>query len=231
MLLARIISSLIYRFTPDGDKTFFESQAFPWVREIEAASPQIRAELDALLQRVDEIPNFQDISVDQQRIAQGNQWKTFFLWAYGKSIDENRVLCPQTDRALRRIPGMKTAMFSILAPGKHIPAHKGPYKGVLRYHLGLIVPKPESQCRIRVGNDIRSWPEGGSLIFDDSHEHEVWNDANARRVVLFVDFLRPLPWPVSWLNRFFVWVIARTKYISASVQRARGAGQKWAEQG
>jgi ornithine lipid ester-linked acyl 2-hydroxylase len=230
MLLAKIIESLIVRFTPDGDRTFFEPETFSWIRAIETASPQIKAELDALLARVDDIPNFQDISDNQQRIAQGNQWKTFFLWAYGKSIDENRVLCPQTDRALRSIPGMKTAMFSILAPGKHIPAHKGPYKGVLRYHLGLIVPRPESQCRIRVGSDVRSWREGGSLVFDDSFEHEVWNDANARRVVLFVDFLRPLPWPISWVNRFFVWVIAQTKYVSVGVGRARKAGRQWAEQ-
>ena len=63
------------------------------------------------------------------------------------------------------------------------------YKGVLRYHLGLIVPGSEGSCRIRVGNDVRCWKEGKSLIFDDSHPHEVWNDCDSYRVVLFVDFV------------------------------------------
>ncbi len=98
---------------------------------------------------------------------------------------------------MREIPGMTTAMFSILSPRKHILDHRGPYKGVLRYHLGLIVPREAERCRIRVGEDIRHWEEGKSLIFDDTFNHEVWNDTDETRVVLFVDVLRPLPSPWS----------------------------------
>jgi ornithine lipid ester-linked acyl 2-hydroxylase len=228
-ILARTIESLIFRFTTDGGKTFFEPDEFSWIASIEAGFGQIRSELEALLTQHDRIPNFQDISVDQARLTQGTQWKTFFFWAYGKSVDGNRALCPQTDLLLRQIPGMKTAMFSILAAHKHIPEHKGPYKGVLRYHLGLLIPKPESQCRIRVGQDVRSWHEGKSLVFDDSHPHEVWNDANAVRVVLFVDFLRPLPLPLALLNRLVVWIIANTRYVTTGIRRARQASREFAE--
>ena len=101
---------------------------------------------------------------------------------------------------------MNTAMFSILSPGKYIPPHRGPYKGVLRYHLGLMVPEPEGICRIRLGNDIRAWKEGKSLIFDDSHEHEVWNDSDSYRVVLFVNFARPTVFPFSMVNRSILWM-------------------------
>jgi beta-hydroxylase len=116
---------------------------------------------------------------------------------------------------------MKTAMFSILAPRKHIPEHRGMYKGMLRYHLGLIIPGPDGACRIRVGQDIRSWQEGKSLVFDDSHMHEVWNDTDAYRVVLFVDLVRPLPFPLSLVNRSIIWMIAQTPSITEPMDRIR----------
>jgi aspartyl/asparaginyl beta-hydroxylase (cupin superfamily) len=124
-------------------------------------------------------------------------------------------------RILNRIPNMKSAMFSILAPKKHIPPHRGMWKGMLRYHLGLIIPGPKGSCRIRVGKEIRTWEEGKSLVFDDSHEHEVWNDSDSYRVVLFVDVLRPVIFPLSLVNRTVVWITARTDSIAVLMDRAR----------
>ena len=108
---------------------------------------------------------------------------------------------------------MTTAMFSILSPRKHILDHRGPYKGVLRYHLGLIVPRGREACRIRVGEDIRHWEEGKSMIFDDTFNHEVWNDTDETRVVLFVDVLRPLPFPESAINRLIVKAIGFSPFV------------------
>ena len=196
-------------FFRDGTKTFFEPEEFPWVSEIEAEWKTIRKELDALMVHREEIPNFQDVSKAQRALTEGDQWKTFFFYAFGNKNKENCARCPETVRLLRRIPGMKTGMFSILAPGKHIPAHRGPYKGVLRLHLGLIIPGPEGGSRIRVGNDVRAWREGKSLIFDDSNEHEVWNDCNSHRVVLFVDFVRPTVFPLSLVNLAIIWIRGR----------------------
>ena len=79
-------------------------------------------------------------------------------------------------------------MFSILEPGKHLPPHRGPYNGVLRLHLGLIVPEPREQLGIRVDKDVYRWKEGEAVIFDDAYEHEAWNRTPHTRVVLFVDF-------------------------------------------
>ena len=92
------------------------------------------------------------------------------------------------------------AFFSILAPGKHIPEHRGKHKGLIRYHLGLRVPEPKEACRIRVDNTITHWEEGKSLIFDDTYYHEVWNDTDGYRVVLFLDIERPFNFPLSWVN-------------------------------
>ena len=87
------------------------------------------------------LPNFQDISKDQIEITDDDRWKTFFLYGYGFKAKLGVELCPRTAPLMREIPGMTTAMFSILSPRKHILDHRGPYKGVLRYHLGLIVPR------------------------------------------------------------------------------------------
>jgi beta-hydroxylase len=108
---------------------------------------------------------------------------------------------------------MKTAMFSILAPGKHVPPHRGPYKGVLRYHLALLVPQPRNRCRIRIADQLRHFEEGKSLLFDDTFVHEVWNESSGHRAVLFVDIVRPLPWPLSWMNRLAIWAISRSPFV------------------
>jgi beta-hydroxylase len=140
------------------------------------------------------------------------------LYAYGRKIVENCRCCPETTRLIETIPGMKTAFFSILGPRKHIPEHRGPYTGVLRYHLGLIVPRQKEACRIRVDSDIAHWEEGRSVVFDDTYSHEVWNDTDEERVVLFVDFARPLPFPMSVLNEAVIRLFSRTGFVQKIVE-------------
>jgi ornithine lipid ester-linked acyl 2-hydroxylase len=213
-------------FFPTANTTFFKPEDYPWVAPVEAEWLAIRKELDALLMKREEIPNFQDLSHDQRVLTEGAQWKTFFLYGYGQEAAENCKRCPETVRILKRIPGMKTAMFSILAPQKHIPEHRGMWKGMLRYHLGLIIPGPAGSCRIRVGQDIRTWDEGKSLVFDDSHLHEAWNDSDQYRVVLFVDVVRPLIFPLSLINRSVIWITAHSKSITEPMARIRKSSAK-----
>jgi aspartyl/asparaginyl beta-hydroxylase (cupin superfamily) len=208
-------------FFPERSKTFFDPESFPWAASVEAEWGVVRKELEALLTRREEIPNFQDISDAQKLLTEGDQWKTFWLYAFGKKAEENCARCPETVRILQTIPGMKSAMFSILAPKKHIPEHRGLWKGVLRYHLGLIVPGPVGSSRIRVGKDVQCWKEGKSMIFDDSHPHEVWNESDSQRVVLFVDVERPLPFPLSVVNRSIIWIIARSPSVAEPMDRVR----------
>lgn len=196
-----------------GEATFFENGRFPWIAEIEANWTTIRDELEDVLEDRDALPNFQDISKDQVEITDDDNWKTFFLYGYGFEARLGTEMCPRTAALMERIPGMTTAMFSILSPGKHILDHRGPYKGVLRYHLGLIVPRDARACRIRVGEDIRHWEEGESMVFDDTYNHEVWNDTDETRVVLFVDVLRPLPQPESLINRAIVKAIGYSPFV------------------
>jgi beta-hydroxylase len=219
----RFVDGYFGRHSLVGDHTFFDQRSFPWIADVEAEVPAIRKELEDVLRNHADLPNFQDISTDQYSITDDDNWKTFFFYAYGYKAGDNAERCPATDRALAKIPDMTSAMFSILSPGKHIPPHGGPYKGVLRYHLGLIVPGPPESCRIRVGNDIRPWVEGKSLVFDDTWEHEAWNDSDGMRVVLFVDFKRPL----RGVARIFNEVVLKFIGWSPFVQDARMRHTKW----
>jgi ornithine lipid ester-linked acyl 2-hydroxylase len=195
------------------DATFFPNDRFSWIAEIEANWETIADELERVLEDREALPNFQDISKDQLEITDDDRWKTFFLYGYGFEAKLGVEMCPKTAELMRRIPGMTTAMFSILSPRKHILDHRGPYKGVLRYHLGLIVPQDAEACRIRVGGDFRHWERGRSMIFDDTYNHEVWNDTDETRVVLFVDVLRPLPSPWSQINRAIVKAIGYSPFV------------------
>lgn len=196
-----------------GDATFLPLERFPWVAHIEANWTVIREELTQVLADRDALPSFQEISRDQIAITDDDRWKTFFLFGYGFRAQLGTEMCPRTAALMKEIPGMTTAMFSILSPHKHINHHRGPYKGVLRYHLGLIVPEDAEACRIRVGDDVRHWEAGRSMIFDDTYDHEVWNDTDETRVVLFVDVLRPLPSPDSALNRAIIKAIGYSPFV------------------
>jgi aspartyl/asparaginyl beta-hydroxylase (cupin superfamily) len=206
------------RSSVQGELPIHDNAGFPWAGELERATPAIQRELAGVLARREPIPPFQEISPEQGAISQDDRWRTYVLYAYGVRANRNCRECPETAAAVARIPGMKTALFSILSAHKHIPAHRGPYKGLLRCHLGLSVPEPEA-CRIRVGSHFAGWREGRALIFDDTFEHEVWNEGGAPRAVLFIDFMRPMRAPMSWVNSAVLSLIRHSPYGRSSMRR------------
>ena len=169
-------------------------------------------ELEAVLQRRAELPPIQDLTADVGSITKDQGWKVFVLTAYGMTAERNTRLCPETWRSVRQIPGLKTAMFSVFEPGKRLPAHRGPYNGVLRFHLGLLVPEDE-RIGIRIGPEVRHWQEGKGLVFYDAYEHEAWNESDHARVVLFVDFVKPLRFPANLVNATLLSLAAFTPFI------------------
>jgi beta-hydroxylase len=198
---------------------FLPVDTFSWIPELEANWKTIRAELDQVLNYRDQLPNFQDISIDQASLTDDDGWKTYFFFGYGFSSEANRARCPETAALLDRIPGLTTAFFSILSPHKHIGEHRGPWRGVLRYHLALRVPEPTSAAGISVGGEVAHWEEGRSLLFDDGYEHHAWNDTEDTRVVLFVDVIRPLKAPAAQLNQALISAIGRSPYIKDARNR------------
>lgn len=216
--LIKRIERLLMHFSDLPDRPIYAATDFPWTARLEAEWPAVRRELDRVLQRPEQLPNFQDISRDQENITRDDRWKTFFLYGYGYRMDRNCRQCPETTRLVESIPGMFTAFFSVLAPGKVIPLHRGPYKGVLRCHLGLLVPQPADRCWIEVGGERATWAEGKCLVFDDTWKHQVENGTDGTRVVLFLDVLRPLRAPGSWINRCILQLIRLSPFIRDAVR-------------
>ena len=209
------------KYSKVGNPPIYDNSVFPWAEAIEREWRAIRNELDAVLLRKNELPAFQDISTDVATISQDDGWKSYLLVGYGIRSERNIAQCPNTWRIVRKIPGLKTAMFSIFEPGKHLPAHRGPYNGVLRLHLGLLVPEPRDQLAIRVETDLHHWEEGRVLIFDDAYEHEAWNRTAEVRVVLFVDFVKPLRFPASLVNSLLLNLAVFTPFIREGYDNQR----------
>jgi ornithine lipid ester-linked acyl 2-hydroxylase len=213
MRVVALVERLNIRCSTVGNPPIYDRAAFPWVAEVERATPAIRAELERVLRRQDELPGFHELSSDVATISTDRGWKTFLLCGYGFRSEANIAACPATWAACQKIPGLITAMFSILEPGKHLPPHRGPYNGVLRLHLGLIVPAPREQLGIRVDRQLYRWREGEAAVFDDAYEHEAWNRTAATRVVLFVDFVKPTHQPARFLNWLLLHLAPFTPFI------------------
>ncbi|MGD1921970.1 MAG: aspartyl/asparaginyl beta-hydroxylase domain-containing protein [Pleurocapsa sp.] len=207
------LENIISRYSLVENTQFFDPKKFAWTRELESNRQIIRKELDAILKFYEQLPSLHDISQIDYDLSHDRLWKTYFLYGYGIKMQQNCHYCPATTQLIENVPGMKTAFFSILLPGKHIPEHRGPYKGVLRYQLALKVPQDRKNCRIRVGNEFACWSVGKSMMFDDSFPHEIWNFTDEIRVILFMDIVRPCRFPVSLLNHLLLYLIRWSPFI------------------
>ena len=217
------IGKTIAPFSTVGNPPVFPNSKFPWTFLLEENYPAIRKELDQILMYNELLPNLQDIQSEQKSITTDNKWKTFFFYGFGIRSEQNCALCPNTAATLEQIPGLLTAFFSILHPKKHIPAHKGLFKGIIRTHLGLIIPGKKGECRMQLHDQTLHWEEGKAVVFDDTYRHEVWNDSNDIRVVLLIDTIRPFKKPFSSLNRGIINLITG----SSHVQEAAGHHREW----
>ncbi len=210
--LVRKIASFQSKQSTVPDTPKIDNSHFDFLSNFTDNWETIQAEANEVLKFRDVIPGFQDISPDQYRLATEQNWKTFVIYGFGQRLEKNATLAPKTADILDSVPNLQTAMFSILAPGYHIPAHKGVTKGILRSHIGLIIPKDREKCRIRVDETITAWKEGEIFVFDDTYEHEVWNDTDEERVILLFDFDRPMKFWGRFLNKAFLQIMKLTAF-------------------
>ncbi len=202
--LTRAVARLQSRQSLVPDRPFISNDYFPFLTEYEERWEEIAREAREIVKFREDIPGFQDLSPDQYRIATGKNWKTFVLFGFGEKLQKNCRHATVTAEILSRTPNIQIAWFSILAPGYHIPAHTGVTKGIVRAHLGLLIPRDHEKCRIRVGDETRSWREGKVFVLDDTYDHEVWNDTDEERVILLFDFDRPMRFWGRLINRILL---------------------------
>jgi len=179
---------------------FYAREQFAWLAEFEAATDEIRAECERALREdaagvVPYIDYPDELPLDQwAELNKSRRWSAFFLWRDGVRVDAHADRCPRTAGLLARAPTADvrgyapTAFFSILDRKSHIPPHCGVTNARLIVHLPLVVPP---NCRFRVGSQTREWREGEAWVFDDTIEHEAWNDSEIPRSILIFDTWHP----------------------------------------
>ena len=130
-----------------------------------------------------------------KELNHSDRWSSLWFWRDGKPQHSAISRCPRTAEVLEQLPladqpgFAPTALFSALAPHTHIPPHTGSTNARLLVHLPLILPGP---ARLRVRNETREWRIGEAWAFDDTIEHEAWNDADETRVIMIFDIWNPL---------------------------------------
>jgi len=82
-------------------------------------------------------------------------------------------------------------MFAMLPPGGKLGAHRDPFAGSLRYHLGLVTPNSD-KCRILVDGVPCVWRDGEAFMFDETFIHSAENATDVNRIILFCDVERPM---------------------------------------
>ncbi len=205
------------------DIPVFEAKDFAWTREIEDNWETIRDEAFAAVSDIESVPPLASISPDHRRIAPAGRWRAIFLVGYGYREETNCAKCPKTAVLISRVPGLNSAFFSVLVPGTRLPPHTGVSKAFLTCHLGLRVPRDSANCRMRVVDDWLEWREGKCTVFDDTFDHEVRNDTDETRIVLLIQFKRPVG-PIGWLvGNAILEGVRRSRFV----QQARKGHSEW----
>lgn len=187
----------------DGKVVYGNPYQTPGLESLENNYELIREELERVLTER-EIPGIEEFFIEQQNLAGNRSWKSFPLFIFGNEFVDNTQLCPQTAELLLNVQGFCSAMFSVLSAGQQIPAHKGIFKGV-----------DGQKCY---------WEEGKVILFDDAHTHSATNHTKQDRVVLFIDIIRPLPFPLNRINKFLYRALSKLLFITEIAERHRKFG-------
>jgi aspartyl/asparaginyl beta-hydroxylase (cupin superfamily) len=218
-LIEKAFRPLFRRFSTFGNRVFFDNKDFPVTKVLEDNYPVIKGEFEKMQDRLDDFAPFQDISPDQLYISDDDRWKMFFLKAGKVRFERNCQEFPETMRIIDSEKNLVSAYFSVIGPRKMLMPHEGPWCGVLRIHLGLQIPTEGKGCVLVVNEQEYRWQEGSAVVFDDTYEHIAVNTTDKNRIVLFLDYMRPLPWPLSLINHFVVYMARFMPYFKVPVQR------------
>ena len=179
---------------------FHDRDAFPWLDEIEAATAEIRAECErALAEDAEDLEPYiaypDGVPLDQwAELNRSRRWSAFYLWREGQANERHLARCPKTAALLARAPQADVpehgpnAFFSILDARTRIPPHTGVTNTRLVVHVPLVIPPG---CGFRVGSETREWQLGKAWVFDDTIEHEAWNNSDVPRAILIFDIWNP----------------------------------------
>jgi aspartyl/asparaginyl beta-hydroxylase (cupin superfamily) len=204
---------------------------YPAIATLEAGYDDVRRECLALLDIKDRLPDMSAMGGSYTKAGiHTARWKVL-MFKSGQFIEENCALCPKTAALLRDIPGVYTAFFSVLDPHQHVMPHWGYYKGIVRYHLGVVIPgnNEDRACYLRVNGDLTDnlardpglvskgetyyWKNGEGILFDDNYLHEAENGSDEVRVVLWMDMRRTMPFYIQAFNMLCLALVHRDESV------------------
>ena len=203
-------NALMYLFSAVPNRPYVEVSAFPELAPLAENWQTIRREAQQLLEsgRIRSATTYNDLGFNS---FFKTGWKRFYVKWYDEPLPSAKSLCPRTAELVESIPGVNAAMFALLPPGTKLGAHRDPFAGSLRYHLGLVTPNSDL-CRIVVDGEPYAWRDGEPVMFDETFIHIAENRSDVTRIILFCDIERPLRTRlVRALNRF-----VKTTLIRAS---------------
>lgn len=204
---------IIYDRRIDGPPVLDTRTSFPNSGKFIAAWREIRAEALGVAANIRSVPRFHEIMKEQADISanDGRDWRMFILKAYGVASPRNMAACPVLASIVASSPDVLSASISFLAPGKRVPSHRGPFRGVLRFYLALSMPltpdgRPGAVLTV-AGREYRL-SDGDCMLWDDTYPHAVRNDSEEVRIVLLLDvWRRDMPLDMKIFSRMLVAII------------------------
>ncbi len=209
----RSFDALLSAFAPN--KAVIDPDVLPELKNLIDHQQEIIEEYRHLIQS-QSIQNIKDFyTLDNDVIADDN-WKAFPLVLFGFKFVSNAQKCPLTFRLISEIPGCSAAMFSVLGPNKTIPPHSGIYKGIMRCLFTLKAPST-GKCWIKIEEEVIDFIDGKLILFDETAIHEVHNQSNENRIVLYLDIDRKLPFFLNWLNKLLYRLLQNSGFVQAII--------------
>ena len=170
-------------------------QYFPRASEFTDNWQAIREEALQLFDDIEAVPRFHELMPEQYKLSSHGEkeWRMFVLRAYSLDIRENMQRCPTLARLVRDNDSIKSASVSFLAPGKKVPTHTGPFRGITRFYMGIEVPLDENGepgVTLTIDKESYRLGNGDALLWDDTYPHSVENNTDQWRVALLLDVYR-----------------------------------------
>ncbi len=183
-------NALMYLFSAVPNRPYIDVARFPELAPLSENWRAIRAEALQLSDegRIRAAATYNDLGFNS---FFKTGWKRFYVKWYDEPLPSAKALCPKTVALVESIPGVNAAMFALLPPGSKLGAHRDPFAGSLRYHLGLVTPNADT-CWITVDGESYSWRDGEPVMFDETFIHTAENRSDVTRIILFCDVERPL---------------------------------------
>jgi beta-hydroxylase len=201
-------NALMYLFSAVPNRPYVEVDRFPELSPLRAEWQTIRDEALSLFDEghIRAAATYNDLGFNS---FFKTGWKRFYVKWYDEPLPSAKALCPKTVALVQSIPTVNAAMFALLPPGSKLGAHRDPFAGSLRYHLGLVTPNSDT-CRIVVDGEPYFWRDGEPVMFDETFIHTAENRSDVTRIILFCDVERPLRFaPMRWLNHLMEMTVIR----------------------